>query len=313
MSKLSIVASVYNEEASLDAFYHAVTSALEGLSLDYELIFVNDGSTDDSFEIIEVFAGSDPHVKAVQFSRNFGHEAAMIAGIDHASGDFIICMDSDMQHPPECIPEMVDSFSKGHDIVLMARKANKDAGIIKNITSGMFYSLFNRISNEEFVPGVSDFFGMSSKVADLFRNNFREKSRYLRGYLQTVGFNREVIDYEAADRYAGESKYSIKVLFRVFFIAITCFSRNLLRHCYGCSAMSFLGALVLVIISIVRYACYGITSPAINVSAIVCFFFGIQFALTGVLGEYMYTVLGEAKGRPIYIVDKTIGIDRAEP
>ncbi len=309
MSKLSIVASVYNEEASLEAFYQAMTSTMSGLSLDYELIFVNDGSVDDSLKIIEVFAGSDPHVKLVAFSRNFGHEAAMIAGLDYATGDYIICMDSDMQHPPQCIPEMVGAFVDGHDIVLMARKANKDAGLFKNITSGLFYYMFNKISNDDFVPGVSDFFGMSSKVADLFRNNFREKSRYLRGYLQTVGFKRKIIDYEAADRYAGESKYSIKGLFRVFFIAVTGFSRNLLRLCYGCSIVAILGALGLFVASIVRYACFGITSPVINVSAVVCFFFGIQFALTGVLGEYMYTVLGEAQGRPIYIVDKTIGLD----
>ena len=309
MSKLSIVASVYNEEASLDAFYQAVTSSVSSLPVEYELIFVNDGSTDDSYKIIEVFADSDTHVRAVSFSRNFGHEAAMIAGIDHATGDYIICMDSDMQHPPASIPDMTDAFLKGHDIVLMARQTNETAGIFKNITSGLFYFLFNLVSKDDFVPGVSDFFGMSAKVADLFRNNYREKSRYLRGYLQTVGFNRKVIEYEAAERYAGESKYSVKSLFRVFFIAITSFSGNLLRLCYGCSIISIIGALGLLIASIVRYICFDITSPVINVSSVICFFFGIQFALTGVLGEYIYTVLGEAKGRPIYIVDKTIGID----
>ena len=309
MSKLSIVASVYNEEPSLDAFYKAVSEAAGGTPLEYELIFVNDGSIDDSYNIIEGYSQSDSHVKVVSFSRNFGHEAAMIAGIDHATGDFIICMDSDMQHPPACIPRMVESFTEGHDIVLMSRKSNKDAGFFKNITSNMFYGLFNLISNDDFVPGVSDFFGMSSKVADLFRNSYREKNRYLRGYLQTVGFNREIINYEAADRYAGESKYSIKSLIRVFFIAITSFSRNLLRLCYGCSVISIIGAVGLLIASIVRYVNYDITSPVINVSAVVCFFFGIQFALTGVLGEYIYTVMGEAKGRPIYIVDKTIGIE----
>ncbi|MCR4717254.1 MAG: glycosyltransferase family 2 protein [Lachnospiraceae bacterium] len=312
MSKLSVVVSVYNEEDSLDAFYNAIKDIFKQIPFDSELIFVNDGSVDNSVSIIEKLAEFDDRVKAVIFSRNYGHDAAMIAGLDHATGDYIVCMDADLQHPVKSLCDICDAFKNGAEVVLMARQANKDAGLFKNITSSAFYKLFNMICKDKFVPGVSDFFGMSKRVADIFRQSFRERNRYLRGYLQTVGFKREVISYEAADRFAGESKYSIKSLFRVFFIAITGFSNNLLRIGYYMSAFSLIAALVLAIVSIVRYVNGGVISTILIICAVLCLLFGGLYGLVSLAGEYLYTVVAENRDRPIYIVDRTIGISGKE-
>ena len=158
---LSIVVSVYNEEDSLESFYEVASSYIKNLDMDYELIFVNDGSVDKSEEIIREFAKKDDRVKALLFSRNFGHEAAMIAGIDYASGDYIVCMDADLQHPPGILKDIIFKFNEGYDIINMIRTSNTDAGLIKNITSSIFYSGINLLSKNKLEKNASDFFAIS--------------------------------------------------------------------------------------------------------------------------------------------------------
>ena len=144
--KLSVVVSVYNEEQALPMFYQTTKPILELLDWDYELLFVNDGSSDDSLKLLEILAADDPKVKVVGFSRNFGHEAAMIAGIDYADGDAVVCMDADLQHPPECLPEIVRKLEEGYGVISMVRVSNTSAGILKNITSAAFYKLINTMN-----------------------------------------------------------------------------------------------------------------------------------------------------------------------
>ena len=221
---LSVVVSVYNEEAVLKRFYEESSRVLRNIAWDYELLFVNDGSRDESHSILLRLAQQDSRVKVVSFSRNFGHEAAMIAGIDYSRGDGIICMDADLQHPPECIPEIVEKFENGYQVINMVRTKNKSAGLIKNLTSAAFYNLINVLSDVHFENNASDFFAVSRQVAQVLKDNYRERVRFLRGYVQNVGFKRTTIEYEARERAAGESKYSLRKLFRFSVNTIVCFS-----------------------------------------------------------------------------------------
>ena len=178
LRKLSVVVSVYNEEKALREFYKETNKILEQIrksGWEHELIFVNDGSSDNSLSILEELAKEDHDVKLISFSRNFGHEAAMIAGIDHSTGDGIICMDADLQHPPECIPQIIEKFSADYEVINMVRTKNKSAGLVKNITSSGFYWLINHISDVHFEPNASDFFAISSHVAQVLKDNYREK------------------------------------------------------------------------------------------------------------------------------------------
>ncbi len=227
--KVSVVVSVYNEEKALEDFYREAEHVLNGLDWDYELLFVNDGSADQSLRILELLAQRDPRVKVVSFSRNFGHEAAMIAGLDYAGGDAIICMDADLQHPPQCIPQILEKIGEGYQVISMVRTRNKSAGLVKNITSSGFYWLINHISDVHFEPNASDFFAISRHVAQVLKDNYREKVRFLRGYVQNVGFEKTSIEYEAAARVAGESKYSLKKLFTFSINTILCFSNMPLK------------------------------------------------------------------------------------
>ena len=227
--KVSVVVSVFNEEEALPMFYREAGRVLEAQDWDYEMIFVNDGSRDESRAVLYRMAKLDPHVKVIHFSRNFGHEAAMIAGIDFASGDAVICMDADLQHPPAVLPEMLRCFQDGYDVISMVRTANRSAGLIKNLTSGGCYTVINALSGVNFEKNASDFFGLSRRAAEVMRKEYRERVRFLRGYVQLIGFRRTVLEYEAADRAAGHSKYSIRKLFRFSMDTIMSFSDLPLR------------------------------------------------------------------------------------
>ena len=307
MSLLSIVVSVYNEEDNLERFLEVASSVLRDSmpknEWGYELIFVNDGSADKSREILDGFAAQDTRCCVIHFSRNFGHEAAMIAGIDHAQGDFIVCMDADLQNPPELLPQMVDKFCSGTDIVLMARAENKDAGVMKRLTSGLFYGVLNFLSGVKFERNVSDFFGISKRAADVLRKDYREKNRYLRGYIQQIGFSKTVLEYVAPERFAGESKYTMKSLFRIAMNTLNCFSVTPMR--VGAVAAGI--SLVMTIVSFAYYIGFYVANGYGSGTALLCsmitFLFSLLFLLLGTIGEYLGMLMLELKGRPIYIIE----------
>ena len=306
LRKLSVVVSVYNEEKALREFYKETNKILEQIrksGWEHELIFVNDGSSDNSLSILEELAKEDHDVKLISFSRNFGHEAAMIAGIDHSTGDGIICMDADLQHPPECIPQIIEKFSAGYEVINMVRTKNKSAGLVKNITSSGFYWLINHISDVHFEPNASDFFAISSHVAQVLKDNYREKVRFLRGYVQNVGFKKTNIEYEARARVAGESKYSIKKLFIFSIHTILCFSNMPLKlGIYAGVFSAALGVLVMVYTLCTRQ---GAPSGYATIVVLLCFMFAMMFLLIGIIGEYIAILFTELKDRPVYIVEKT--------
>ncbi len=306
LRKLSVVVSVYNEEKALREFYKETNKILEQIrksGWEHELIFVNDGSADNSLSILEELAKEDHDVKLISFSRNFGHEAAMIAGIDHSTGDGIICMDADLQHPPECIPQIIEKFSADYEVINMVRTKNKSAGLVKNITSSGFYWLINHISDVHFEPNASDFFAISSHVAQVLKDNYREKVRFLRGYVQNVGFKKTNIEYEARARVAGESKYSIKKLFIFSINTILCFSNMPLKlGIYAGVFSAALGVLVMVYTLCTRQ---GAPSGYATIVVLLCFMFAMMFLLIGIIGEYIAILFTELKDRPVYIVEKT--------
>ena len=304
--KISIIVSVYNEEEVLFEFYRETIKVLLLIDNPYEIIFVNDGSTDGSRSTLFKLSRDDENVKVIHFSRNFGHEAAMIAGIDYATGDYIVCMDSDLQHPPTLLPEIIRKFDSGFDIINMVRTENKSAGILKNITSAGFYKVINKVSDMKLVSNASDFFGISKRVADILRNNYREKTRFLRGYVQNVGFNTTNIEYEARKRYAGESKYSIRKLFRFSMNTIMTFSNLPLKLGMYAGGMAAFLAIIMMIYTVVSFLRVGTPSGYATIICLICFMFSVLFFIVGIIGEYLGLILAEQKDRPLYIVEEKI-------
>ncbi|ADL06312.1 glycosyltransferase family 2 protein [Lacrimispora saccharolytica] len=302
---LSVVVSCYNEELALKQFYEETASILNKLNWDYELIFVNDGSQDGTMKVLDQLSGRDKKVKVISFSRNFGHEAAMIAGLDYSSGDGIVCMDADLQHPPEYLPEIIRKFESGYDIINMVRTKNESAGWFKNFASSSFYRLINALSDVKFEPNASDFFAISRRASDVLKDNYREKVRFLRGYVQNIGFNKTTIEYEAGIRVAGESKYSIKKLMVFSLNTIMCFSNLPLKlGIYaGCGA-GLLGILMM-IYTIWSWARVGTPNGYATTIVLICFMFAVLFLIVGIIGNYIAILFAELKDRPIYIVGET--------
>lgn len=299
--KLCVVVSVYNEEAALPLCHGRLTEVLSESGRDYTLLFVNDGSRDRSAEILDCLAANDPHVRVLHFSRNFGHEAAMIAGIDYAEGA-VICMDADLQHPPQCIPAILAKLDEGFDVISMVRTANRSAGIIKNFTSSAFYGVMNALSGTRFEKNASDFFAVSARAAEVLRHDYRERVRFLRGYVQSLGFRSTVLQYEAAERAAGQSKYSLAKLFRFSMNTIMSFSDLPLRLGIYAGIASGLLGLLLLIYSIVMKVRNGAPEGYTTIVVVICFMFAVLFLILGIMGQYIGVLFEEVKGRPIYIV-----------
>lgn len=302
MTELALVISVYNEEGNLQKLADSLKTSLEGIN--WVALFVNDGSIDGSKEILNVLSESDPvHYKALHFSKNYGHEAAMIAGIDHVSAEAVICMDSDLQHPPSVLVEMLDAFKKGSEIVLMQRKTRGDGGA-KSFFSKIFYRRMSKISKMKFVENASDFFLISDRVAKVLRTEFRERNRFLRGYIQNIGFKSTFLQYDAPARQAGESSYSYRKLFRLSYSAIAAFSNApLTLSLWFGIVMGFLSAGIGVY-SIVMYFVDKPVSGYTTLVVLVSFLSAVQFILIGILGKYIAFLFDEVKKRPIYIVEE---------
>lgn len=310
MKTISVVVSVYNEEQSLPMFYETAKGILEQLDWDYELLFVNDGSADGSLAILRELAARDSKTRVVSFSRNFGHEAAMIAGIDYAIGDAIVCMDADLQHPPACIPEIIGKLEEGCGIINMVRTRNHSAGLVKNIASAGFYKVINTLSDVKFEENASDFFAVSRPAAEVLKKNYREKVRFLRGYVQNIGFKKGTLSYEACDRVAGESKYSIRKLFAFSMNTIMCFSNLPLK--LGIYASVMATALGMIVMIYTLFTRKGAPSGYATIVVLICFMFAVLFLVVGIIGEYIAILFSELKDRPIYIVEQTCNLPEAE-
>lgn len=306
MKKISVVVSVYNEEKALEMFYEETERVLMNIKWDYELIFVNDGSADNSLEILRGFAQKSDKVKVISFSRNFGHEAAMIAGVDYATGDGVVCMDADLQHPPQYISQIIDKFEEGYSVVNMVRTKNQDVGIIKKITSAAFYKVLNFMSPVKFENNASDFFAIDKKVLNVMKNEYRERIRFLRGFIQNVGFKKTTIEFEAAKRVAGESKYSIRKLLKFSINTLFSFSDMPLKLGVYTGGFTALLGVILMIYTIINKVMFDVPAGYSTIIVFLCFMFAVLMIIIGVIGEYLSILFTEIKGRPIYLVEEII-------
>lgn len=305
MKKLSIVVSAYNEELCLERFYAVSREYAEKLSetgWTYQYLFVNDGSTDGTADILRRLADQDPeHVRCLFFSRNFGHESAMTAGLDYADGDALVFMDADLQHPPALFPEITAKLDEGYEVISMVRTQNKSAGVIKNLTSSGFYWVINHLSDVKFQPNASDFFAITSRVQSVLKKHYREKVRFLRGYVQNVGYRKTTLSYEAAERAAGRSHYSIRKLFVFSMNTIMCFSNMPLKLGIFSGVVSALLGIIVLIYTLCTTK--GAPSGYPTIVVLLCFMFSVLFFVIGIIGEYISVLFEEIKDRPIYIVE----------
>lgn len=301
---LSVVVSIYNEEEGIEHFFDVLEGELNKLPYTYEVLMINDGSRDNTLSELKKLSERNEHVRIVSFSRNFGHEAAMLAGIDNSRGKAIICMDSDLQHPPAKIAEMMKLWEKGAEVVTMVRSERKDDKGLHKWLSRSFYRLVNKLSDIKIDENASDFFLISDKVGDLLRKDYRERSRFLRGIVQSVGFRREKIEYVAEERKTGKSHYSFRKLVKLSLLAISSFSKVPLQIGIIVGLLFVLLSIVLLIYSLVMYFCQRPTSGYTTLIVFLSLFSGIQLMIIGVIGEYIGYIYDEVKGRPIYIIDK---------
>ncbi|MFR3115720.1 MAG: glycosyltransferase family 2 protein [Dialister sp.] len=296
---ISIVTPVYNEEDNVVFFHEEITKVMETTGMDYELIYVNDGSKDRTDELIRELAEKDSHVRAITFARNFGHQTAITCGMDFARGDAVITMDGDMQHPPELIPLLLEKWKDGYDIVQTIRTSTEDSGFIKKITSAGYYKVINSISKTPVTPGGSDFRLMNRKSLDVFLR-FREHARFIRGIVGGLGFKQTTVKFEAPARHAGVSKFSMHKMLHFAMDGILTNSTMPLRAAFYAGVVSGVIGILLILHVLYSYL-IGNTVPGWATMTILIAFFGsANLVGLGIIGEYIGRIYEETKDRPLY-------------
>lgn len=305
---LSLIIPVLNEAENIQPLYERLNAAMAAIGADHEIVFVDDGSTDGSARAIEALHDQDSRVKLVSFSRNFGHQLAITAGLDHATGDAAIMMDADLQHPPELIAELVARWQEGHEIVYTVRESTEDAGWLKRLTSGAFYSLFNRLTGIDMPANTADFRLLDRRVVDAFRQ-IRERSRFMRGLTSWVGYRSVGIPYVAHARHKGQSKYNMRRMLGFALDGILSFSTIPLHMgIYVGVVMALIGFVYMLYVAFVfvfvpSIVITGWTSMIMMVSIVG----GIQLILTGIIGLYIGKIYEEVKQRPLYLTRQVVG------
>lgn len=301
MSLLSVVIPVYNEKENIPLIYHEISEVMKEADMDYEIIFVDDGSNDESVLILNRLAGQDQRVKFLSLSRNFGQQAALTAGLDHALGDAVITMDCDFQDPPSLIPEMIHQWKQGNDIVY-ARRKNRNDRFLKKLTARIYYRLLNRFSDQKIQGDVGEFRLMDRKVLDELAG-MKEKSRYLRGMVYWLGFNYAVVDYERPARRHGKTGFSWLNMARLAMHGILNFSLLPLRLGLVLGLLTIPAGIFFLIYFAVDIIVNDVTYPLYKwISVISLIFMGFLFILIWILGEYVGKIYEETKDRPLYIV-----------
>lgn len=300
---LSIIIPIYNEQGNIDRLINRLKGVVSQLNVECEYIFINDGSKDDSINIIKNLAKIDSSVKFINFSRNFGHQIAVTAGLDKAKGDRIVIIDADLQDPPELIIEMFKKMDDGYEVVYAKRKARKGESWMKKITARMFYRILKAITSVNIPVDTGDFRIVDRKIVDVLKQ-MPEQQKFLRGQISWIGFNQTYVEYERDERNAGETGYTYKKMIRLALDGITSFSNFPLKFASICgfvvSGIAFLVGL---------YALYsrfisgdyveGWTSIIISV----LFLGGIQLISIGIIGEYISRLSSNVRNRPLYIIN----------
>jgi glycosyltransferase involved in cell wall biosynthesis len=296
---LSVVAPMFDEEATAEVFYERVCAALEGVP--FELVVVDDGSSDSTPEILDRLASSDPRVRVVYLSRNFGHQTAITAGLDHATGDAVVMIDADLQDPPEVITTLVDHWQQGADVVYAVRERREGETRFKLATARLFYRLMSRLAAIELQENSGDFRLMDRRALDALLA-MRERSRYLRGMTVWVGFTQAAVTYRRDPRYAGETKYTLSRMLRFALDAMASFSHAPLQAATILGFIfSFIAFLAIPIVFVLKL--FDSYLPGFSTLTIVVLLLGgIQLIAVGSIGEYVGRIYDEVKRRPLYVV-----------
>jgi glycosyltransferase involved in cell wall biosynthesis len=305
--KYSVILPVYNEEGTLEILYERLTKVLQSISPDYEIIFIDDNSRDNSFKIMSEICNKDSKIRIIKFSRNFGHQAAITAGLDHARGDALIMMDADLQDPPEVIVQLVDKYKEGYDVVYAKREKRTGESLFKLWTASAFYRLINYFTDIDIPLDTGDFRLINRKVIDSLKS-IQEKNRFLRGLITWVGYRQTGVNYVRDARYAGETKFTIRKMMRFAIDGISSFSHIPLRMA---TLMGLVVSLIsfLLILWVFYFRFSHVPTPGwASLMVTVTFIGGIQLITIGIIGEYLGRIYDEVKNRPLYIVDRVVGI-----
>ncbi len=304
--KISVIVSCYNEEESLPLFYKEMNKVMEEMANnEFELVFVNDGSNDKTLDVIKSLREKDTRIRYVSFSRNFGKEAAMLAGLDYATGDYITLMDADLQDPPRLLPAMLEYINDGYDCVGTRRVTRKGEPPIRSFFARMFYKLINKLSKVEMVDGARDYRLMTRQMVDAITST-REYNRYSKGLWSFVGFKTKWLEFENVERIAGETKWSFWKLFKYAIEGIVAFSTVPLTMAAFLGILFCLIAFIMILVIIFKTVMWG--DPVggwPSLACIIIFVSGIQLFFMGIFGEYLAKTYLETKKRPIYIVKET--------
>ena len=310
--KLAVIVPCYNEEPVIPESYRRTREALRRLPLRTEILYINDGSSDRTREMLDEIAASDPQVKVIHFSRNFGHQPAVAAGINRCDADYAVILDADMQDPPELIPDLFALCEREQanvvqaNVVYCVRKSRKGENLFKRATSKAFYRMLNYMSEVTFPLDTGDFRLIDRKVMDQF-NRFHERGKYIRGLISWVGFRQVPFYYEREARIAGETKYPFRKMWKFASTAMLYFSKKPLRLAITLGFIAVIVGLVLAVWFTLGKI-YGFSNAETGWTSImtsVVFFGGVQLLTVGVLGQYVGILFDEVKGRPEYIIDET--------
>lgn len=310
--KISLVIPMYYEEKVVNECYKRVKDCLENLEkYNYEIIFINDGSKDKTLEILQEIAEKDENVKIISFSRNFGHQAAVTAGLKEVTGDAVVIIDADLQDPPELIPDMLKKWEDGNEVIYGKRKTRKGESAFKLLTAKMFYSTLNALSDVEIPKDTGDFRLVDRKVVDTI-NSLPEHNKFLRGLFSWVGYKQYAYEYERQERFAGETKYPLKKMLKLASDGIISFSSKPIKLVGALGIFSIIISIIILIYALVSFAfkLNNLSAGWTSIMVAVTFFAGVQLLSLWIISEYIGRIYDEAKGRPQYIVDKKINIEK---
>ena len=309
---LTIVIPAYFEEQVIEACYRELKNVMETNSWKYEFIFINDGSTDKTLTILKEIANTDSRVKIIDFTRNFGHQIAVTAGIYHSSGDATVVIDADLQDPPRVICEMVDKWQEGFDVVYAKRKKRNGESKFKLVTAKFFYRFLNYMSEIDIPMDTGDFRLMDKKVVEAFKE-MPERNRFVRGMVSWVGFDQTCIEYERDERLAGETKYPLKKMIKFATDGIVSFSTKPLKLVQVLGFVTIIMAVFIFIYSLMsKYVFKTVTAGWTSIMIIISFFSGVQLFSIGLLGEYIARIYDESKNRPLYLIKQKINFNKDE-
>lgn len=312
MKKISVVIPMYYEEQVAEECYERVSKVLYDLrdNYDYEILFINDGSKDNTLPILENIAKEDSKIKVISFSRNFGHQAAVTAGLKFVTGDCVVIIDADLQDPPELIPDMVKEWEKGYDVIYGKRKKRDGESAFKLFTAKAFYQTLNKLSDIEIPKDTGDFRLADRKVIDVI-NSLPEHNKFLRGLFSWTGFKQEPLEYERKERFAGTTKYPLKKMLKLATDGILSFSIKPLKLVGGLGILSVVISIIILIYAILSFAFKwnNITPGWTSIMCTLTFMGGIILISLWMMGEYIGRIYDEVRGRPQYVIEKTINID----